>query len=130
MRNAIKKNQSPATVQVPSAVHRVTPSDPHHQNTQYLVLDVADNPAVPDTVAPQPAERATQRLAQFSRVFQYGDPLVHVIDGALSRLPVESTEVGSGRVGVLNCPGQAARTIALPCPYRPFRCSALTSSDE
>ena len=68
MSNAIKKNQSPAT-QVPSTVHRIPSPDSHHQDTQGTILNITDNPAVPYTVTPQPTERATQRLAQVSRVF-------------------------------------------------------------
>ena len=81
-----------------SPLYLVAAADPHHQNTQNIVLNVADQAAIPYPIAPQLTQWAGQRLAQVPWVLQSRYPLVHVIDNASSPLLVELAKLGPGRM--------------------------------
>ena len=61
-----------------------------HKNAKHMVVYVADDSTVADTVTPVRAEHGSgQRLANAARVFLLGNALVHEIDNAPRRLLVE-----------------------------------------
>ena len=57
----------------------------HHEDAQCAVLNITNDPAVADTIAPKSAKRAGQCFSGTARVIQWGDALVHVIDNPAGR---------------------------------------------
>lgn len=91
-------------------------ADPHDENAQHPVLNLADHSAAPDPVTPQALQRAGQHGAQNAGIIEPRDPRVHVVDDAPGRLPVELSKLSSGGGGVLNRPGQDLRASAQARP--------------
>ena len=83
-------------------IHLVAATDPHHQDTQSIALNVADHAAMPYPITPQLTQRAGECLAQLPWILQSRDPLVHVIDNASCHLLVELAKLGPGGCGVFN----------------------------
>ena len=74
-------------------VHLVAATDPHHQDTQHIVLNIANHAAIPYPIPPQLTQWAGQCLAPTPWVLHPRNPLVHVIDNASSHLLVELTKL-------------------------------------
>ena len=85
-------------------VHLVAATDPHHQDPQNVVLNVADHTAIPYPITPQLAQWAGQCVAQGPWVIQSRNPLVHEKDNASRRLLVELAKLVPGGSSVLNRP--------------------------
>lgn len=56
------------TGRILSSIHPVSSAYSHHQDTQHLVLDVANHPVVPNPLAPQPSKRAAESFAPLARI--------------------------------------------------------------
>jgi hypothetical protein len=50
---------------------------------------VADHTKIPDAITPQSAEGACERFSGTARIISASNPLIHEIEDALGRLPVE-----------------------------------------
>ena len=79
---------------------------PHHEDAQCAVLNITNDPAIADPIAPESAKRAGQCLSGAARVVQRGDAPVHVIDNPAGRRLVEFPQQALCGVGVLNRPSQ------------------------
>ena len=71
------------------SVYFATVPNLHHQDTQGIVLDVANYPAVAYPVTPETAKRSGQCFAGAGRVLQVGNAFIHVIEDVPCRLFVE-----------------------------------------
>lgn len=78
-----------SSIQWPLSVYLAPVADLHHEDAQRTILDVANHPAITYPVTPEASERASRRLAGTARIFQFGSSLVHEIDDATRRLPVQ-----------------------------------------
>ena len=78
----------------------------HHEDAQCAVLNITNDPAIADTIAPKPAKRPGQCFSGAARVIQWGDAPVHVIDNPPGRWFVEFAQQALCGVGVLNRPSQ------------------------
>ena len=50
-----------------------------HENEQYLIFDLADNPVIPNSVSPVPLQAARQRMTFASWVFQQSNAVRQII---------------------------------------------------
>lgn len=65
-------------------------TDAHHQDREPLILDVANEPVIPQAVFPEPAcLRSPQRLAEAARVFEHGYAVSQKPKDPASGFPVE-----------------------------------------
>jgi len=109
-----------------SSSHLVgAPVHSHHEHAQSAVLNVTNHPASAHPIPPESTKRAGQRFARVTRVSRFGDTLVHEIDDAPRHLPVELAKLFSGRVGILNRPGQGLSLCRRPNAPVPVPCGQL-----
>ncbi len=87
----------------PSAVEILAVADLDHKDEKRPILDLADQPVVPDAISPQCREgRTAQRLALVTRIGMRRDPLVHEINQMPGCLPIELAQLLEGALGVAN----------------------------
>jgi hypothetical protein len=76
------------------------------QNYQTPIFDLADEPVVADAILPEFSEaRTAQRLADASRIAEFGDPIVKELQDTAGLLRVEFAEFTVRAGGQLNAVG-------------------------
>ena len=53
-------------------------ADSHHQHQQFAILDLAENPLIPNAITPQPGEIGLQSLAETAWIGLTRNPLIEV----------------------------------------------------
>jgi hypothetical protein len=68
-----------------------------HQNEQAVVLDLADQPVIPNAVSPKFSEpRSLQRLTKTARILQLGNPLSNKFQDTFGVLRIQPVQLALG----------------------------------